>query len=721
MLPSSALKKKATSGADVFRKKEKDRSGSKSGSSSTKGNGSPSSQSSRPTANTGASRGQGNLPLGNAPVVLDLHRFADDTMKPEEYVTRSLSDTNEEGIRAFHKSLLEAKQVVGGDLQRNVYRNYTEFVTISKEVSNLDGDVFRLKGYINELKSIWEGFVEETNPSEDTKPTEGLGLNKAVLPQRKHNDIMTTDLQSIYRAQISALWDNVEGSQRFVPYIPGRHIVRECVNFMDINPKTLQPRVAVHIFLLNDCLLIASRKKRSATSRYKLVADYCWSLEDASITDLKDTQGLTNAIKISVYPNTFLYRSERQEEKFALLHAYRRTMDENDDRQEDTPNGMGYPKNGKDHGSPSAKEYGKDGKDTEINPADQKWLQYLPDELEVAISLRQFENAVKDIEQARKVLATYKKESPLLRESKRQVEKYTESLSSIISHDLSNILLTKLQFQRLVNWLLRLDKGEEAREVFLNTRSLIIKKRIRQLTFEGDSTTYINELALVVFTLVRNTCEWYRDSFKQNEMASRFITWVREQTEIYADIYKRQVFNHSQLNCQIIADCFKSTLDQCSILRKVGLDLKFLLEDFFLENVRETILAYEKRCMEKAEKFVGTDNFSIVSSQNLGADVRVTSSVVTFYNMLVKFVNDICLIAKLQLYETVVRSISRVTESYLRAMVDQSNGQRSIAQMNIGFVLDNVVPRVSSQLNRHFDRPIPELDSLRARLRGLSN
>ncbi|KAI7850919.1 Cullin repeat-like-containing domain protein [Circinella umbellata] len=582
------------------------------------------------TSTNGTVRGQGNLPLANAPVVLDLHRFADDSMKPEEYVTRSLSDTNEEGIRSFHKSLVEAKQVVGGDLQRNVYRNYTEFVTISKEVSNLDGDVFRLKGYINELKSIWEGFVEETNPSEDTKPTESLGLNKAVLPQRKHTDIMNTDLQSIYRAQISALWDNVEGSQRFVTYTPGRHIIRECVNFMDINPKTLQPRVPIHIFLLNDCLLIASRKKRSATSRYKLVADFCWSLEDASIIDLKDSQGT-----ISVYPNTFIFRSEKQEEKYALLHAYRRTMDENDDRQDDQPNS--YTRN-----------HGKDGNDTEINPSDQKWLKSLPDELEVAIALRQFENAVKDIEQARNVLISYKKDTPLLKESKRQIEKYTESLSSIISHDLSNILLTKLQFQRLVNWLLRLGKGEEAREVFLNTRSLIIKKRIRQLTFEGDSTTYINELALVVFTLVRNTCEWYRDSFKQNEMASRFITWVREQTEIYADIYKRQVFNHSQLNCQIIADCFKSTLDQCSILRKVGLDLKFLLEDFFLENVRETILAYEKRCVEKVEKFVSTDNFNIVSSQNLGADVRVTSSVVTFYNMLVKFVNDICLIAKLQ-------------------------------------------------------------------------
>ncbi|KAI9316768.1 Cullin repeat-like-containing domain protein [Dichotomocladium elegans] len=548
MKPTSGLKKKGAAGTDVFRRKDKDGSkqsvksaGSQSSTPSSTSKMAP-SKASRPTPKPT------NMPLSNAPVALDLHRFADSNMNPEDFVRRSLADTNEEGIRAFHRSLIEAKHVVGGDLQRNVYRNYTEFVTISKEVSSLDGDVIRLKGYLNELKSIWESFMEDANPSDDTAP---IGLKDTILPQRKHSDIINADLQGIYRAQISALWENVEGSQRFVPYAPGRHIVREYVNFVDINPKTLQPRHPVHVFLLNDSLLIASRKKRSATSKYKLVADFCWSLEDASISDVQDTP-------------------ERHEDKYALLHAYRRTMDENSDNQDDPSNA-----------------------DSDLNPSDRKWLEDLPDELEVAISLRQFETAVGYIEQAKKVLDAYSKSTPLLRESKERVQKYSESLASIISHDLGNTLLTKLQFQRLVNWLLRLDKGEEAREVFLSTRSLIIKKRIRQLTFEGDSTTYINELALVVFTLIRNTCEWYRDSFKQNEMASRFIAWVREQTETYAEIYKRQ-------------------------LRKVGLDLKFMLEDFFLDNVRETILAYERRCAEKAEKFARNDNLQIVSSQNLG-------------------------------------------------------------------------------------------------------
>lgn len=167
---------------------------------------------------------------------------------------------------------------------------------------------------------------------------------------------------------------------------------------------------------------------------------------------------------------------------------------------------------------------------------------------------------------ARHIVMTSPSSFPIIREAREHVMHYTETLCSIISRDLSNTLLTKIQFQRYVNWLLRLDRSEKAREVFLATRSLIIKKRIRQLVFEGDISTYIGELALVVFTLIRNTSEWYRDSFKQNEMASGFVTWVKEQTEIYAEIYKRQVFGQS-LSCQVIADCFKSTLDQCSIVR----------------------------------------------------------------------------------------------------------------------------------------------------------
>lgn len=75
------------------------------------------------------------------------------------------------------------------------------------------------------------------------------------------------------------------------------------------------------------------------------------------------------------------------------------------------------------------------------------------------------------------------------------------------------------------------------------------------------------------------------------------------------------------------------------------------------------------------------------------------------------------------MYSTVIESICSLTEHYLRTMVNESRKdednvskrrdtnewqthsvtQRTIASMNVSFILDNVVPRVSSQLNVSFN------------------
>ncbi|CAO3656357.1 unnamed protein product [Mucor hiemalis] len=681
------LRKKGLGGVDQYIKKDKSKNSSASSPVSTATGSQHASPKSGMSSSTTTAGGVATTlpvakPVQQAPITVDLHRFADDNLQPEDFVRRSLGDTNEEGIRSFYKSLLDAKHVVGGDLQRNVYRNYTD-----------------VKEYLNELKSIWESFLAATH---STNSNNSNNLMKSIFTSPQANKMMS---ENIYRSQIMALWDNVEGSHRFIPRADNKHIVRECVNFYDINPKTLQKRHAVHLFLLNDCLLLARRRAN------KLVADFCWSIQNLTIVDIKDSQDLSNALRIVVYPETFIYQAEHIEDKLGLLNAYKRLIDENDDRQLDAP---------------QSADVRKPRDTNQLHPDKEKFLVELPDQLEVLIALREFEKSVVYLERARHIANSSSSSLPIVREAKDHIEHCTDTLSTIISRDLSNTLLTKIQFQRYVNWLLRLDKSEKARQVFLGTRTLIIKKRIRQLVFEGDITTYISELALVVFTLIRNTCEWYRDSFKQNEMASGFVTWVREQTEVYASIYKRQVFGQSQLSCQVIADCFKSTVEQCSILRKVGLDLKFLLEDLFFENVKETVITYEKRNNDKITKIVKNDNFNVVSGQGLGTDVKVTSSVVSFYNLLVKFSNDICLLSKLQLYSTVIDSICHLTEHYLRSMVAESRKkelsreQRSVASLNVSFILDNVVPRVSSQLNYHFNRPIPELDTLRARLRELT-
>jgi hypothetical protein len=52
-------------------------------------------------------------------------------------IQKALSNATEEGVRAFLETLRESKDLAASDLQRNVYKNYNEFVIISQEISNI--------------------------------------------------------------------------------------------------------------------------------------------------------------------------------------------------------------------------------------------------------------------------------------------------------------------------------------------------------------------------------------------------------------------------------------------------------------------------------------------------------------------------------------------------------------------------------------------------------
>jgi hypothetical protein len=94
------------------------------------------------------------------------------------------------------------------------------------------------------------------------------------------------------------------------------------------------------------------------------------------------------------------------------------------------------------------------------------------------------------------------------------------SLSSGLLKTIHAPSLNKASAVRLANWLQRLDETDKARQAFLGGRAALVKKRVKQIKFEGDIEAYIGELAIVVFTLVKNTCEWYMAAFRDSKLAS---------------------------------------------------------------------------------------------------------------------------------------------------------------------------------------------------------
>ena len=156
-----------------------------------------------------------------------------------------------------------------------------------------------------------------------------------VVERRRTQRNSVADLQTMYKQQLSNLWSEVEGSQKYLPVVPGRHLVFETHEYVELNAATYRAKQSVSMFLLNDLLLIAGRRRVKTAqgddkerARGRMVAERCWVLADLVVVDVKDSGDLTNALKIRRGKEVCVYRTNRPEDKKALLAAFRQVSQE---------------------------------------------------------------------------------------------------------------------------------------------------------------------------------------------------------------------------------------------------------------------------------------------------------------------------------------------------------------------------------------------------------
>jgi len=106
----------------------------------------------------------------------------------------------------------------------------------------------------------------------------------------------------------------------------------------------------------------------------------------------------------------------------------------------------------------------------------------------------------------------------------------------------------------------------------------------RKIRFEGHTGTYIGELAVVYFTGIKHTADWYLASFKENEVAScgsifvqpyalsscsvylAFITWTKGQLEDYCENFRKQVYT-KDVDPKVVTEAISITLTQSKKVR----------------------------------------------------------------------------------------------------------------------------------------------------------
>lgn len=105
-------------------------------------------------------------------------------------------------------------------------------------------------------------------------------------------------------------------------------------------------------------------------------------------------------------------------------------------------------------------------------------------------------------------------------------------LTSALLQTLSIPSNRKSVIVQIITLLLRLGAGAAARNTFLTARSDVLHTAIRAITFEGSVGMYVTDLAIVVFTVIKHTADWFLASFKENEVASGTLGVVVRNVEL---------------------------------------------------------------------------------------------------------------------------------------------------------------------------------------------
>ncbi|KAI1108267.1 serine/threonine-protein phosphatase pp2a catalytic subunit [Nemania sp. NC0429] len=533
-----------------------------------------------------------------APPTVDPKALRDPRLIPEQYVAAILSEATEDEIRDYEDALRKLKVRAASDLQQNVYQNRTQFIKISKEAE-------KLKSEMRSLRNLFKELETNTNALRAASSKDGAAGEFSTGLSKRDKRSSVADRTALWNSQMQALYKNVEGSQKFLPNSIGRHVVQNAGLWIELDNATYKPRRSMQIFLLNDHLLVAARKKRKVDSpndgrgpASKLVADRCWPLLDIEVVDMAATSDaysgrnkLADAIMVrGVGQESFIYRTEKPEdpEKAALQLNIRKAVEElrkglqsemdANNKAKETINYFAS----RDPGllqKTELLETLSDIKDMliEVDGKQQnlRWVEGQMDELDIDIALQRFDMAVDRVEKLKNLARGLKNNAIAQDFINFKVEERSSKLAGFIVRELVEAHDKSRKTNRNVSWLNRLGFEDQAREAYLEARSDLIQKRCRQCIFQGDLHLYIWQLSFVYFCIIRNTVSCFQSCFPQ-AMMSACVKWAKEEVDAFNVILGRQL-SSTEPGGEVWNRCMERAKLHADMLEAVQLDFKNLV------------------------------------------------------------------------------------------------------------------------------------------------
>ncbi|KAF2855763.1 hypothetical protein T440DRAFT_485854 [Plenodomus tracheiphilus IPT5] len=532
----------------------------------------------------------GRPPAGSAEERLlrvDMNILRDPNLRAEQYVSSILADATDDEIRRYQEDLIKTKHRTSMDLQTNVYQNRTQFIKISKEAEKLKGEMRTLRQLMSDLTSTLEQTASAT------------GANNDAASKRRANRSSIGDLNQLRAGQLQQLYRDVEGSQKYLPPIPGRFIVWKSTRWFELDSATLKARRRVRLLLLNDHLLVAAEKKArndipsqrdGNRTAVEYVAQRCFPLQDIQVTRTPEER-----IIIRAGSESFTYDTKKEDggDKTAFISTFRKAKDDLRKNQEAEVQEKDRTQDSYSHllaRDPAllrqtellenlSDSVNHDQISTFVDIDGQqrtiRWVESQLDDLDIEIALQHFEEALGKVDRLKTLAKNIRGNEMAKTIVTFKVHERAAKLANVLIKHMVEHNNWFTSVRQHVIWVVQLGFEDRAREAYLSARGNLIKTRSRQCIFEGNLPDYIFQTSYIYFTVIKNTVDMFQKCFPQPLM-SACVKWAKEYIDQFNILLKRQLSSVDE-DGNVWNECLNIAHEHAAMLRDVGLDFSELV------------------------------------------------------------------------------------------------------------------------------------------------
>ncbi|KAJ8916246.1 hypothetical protein NQ315_016386 [Exocentrus adspersus] len=674
--------------------------------------------------------------------------FSSKVFIPDKYV-RDLSQNYVGGseLQALRKKIQSLSEETSNNLKRNVYQNYVQFIDTAKEISHLESEMYQLSHLLSEQKSLLSA-LSTTSISGDSAP----------ISIERENVVNAKDLEEENKQKLASILEKVEGCKELLE-VPGRTFLYEG-DLLEIDPTENTALKTVHVYLFTDGFMITARNSNSR-GLMKYVYEIMYDLSSLAVVNVRDLGNVKHAFKLLIFPDTRVFQCSSNSNKKEWLDKFdqakkTRLAHEQQKRESIVEKS---PSRSMSMESPSFNPF--DETEDESCTVHPEWFLDIPEELDVCVAQRHFEEALTYLQKAKDYINQFVtangQPDQVVIDIQRKVEQRQNNLTEVLMKELEVNPDKSLQgglraARRAVRLLNQLGRSTQSCDLFLKLCSSMLKTQCKRVKREGSTTMYVRHLSSVVFTNMCHMSEEFLRAFPDSpSCASAYVVWASGELSLFTTHFAKQVFM-PQTSLSTITECVVMVRTQCERLCTYGVDLCYQLNGALrspltkaLREARDKLIDSIKlrslddkwipmnlhsksalaRCLQEHAS-MGLDLSTYVTGDTW---IQLTASTLSFTKMFLTLLDDCTRLKTTELVYSIDETLYSVLEAQVRHTENSLRNElnkdhRQFVVKNAEFLLKTVVGVSQLKYKEAVGYECPSLAKLQkeysALLRGVS-